>query len=255
MFSLRAVFHPLFAWTRRTRCAKDHWLFVISITHKSTRPENPITRREVWTAKSLYCLNSNTAFDHHTVQPFCSLFQFGLGELFNKWTEVLGRGEQGRLNTFNGRKARYGSYLEDNGLVIFLEIKGKHISVFQRATTQAQDIYCFPEELDLKETKQWCRYTRSYTPLSRYSCSSLSFIKNIIKHTTGKNKPSLVSAPVFRVTDQSTVKCHHFGLVWWTGKTCPLSSSAIQNLIIIAIFKLMVLRDTLVYESGNWSTY
>ena len=31
-----------------------------------------------------------------------------------------------------------------------------------------------------------------------------------IKHTTGKNKPSLVSALIFRVTDQSTVKCHHF---------------------------------------------
>ena len=31
-----------------------------------------------------------------------------------------------------------------------------------------------------------------------------------IKHTTGKNKSSLVSAPIFRVTDQSTVKCHHF---------------------------------------------
>ena len=33
------------------------------------------------------------------------------------------------------------------------------------------------------------------------------------------------------------------------GKACPFSSSAIQNLIIIAIFKLMALRDTLVYES------
>ena len=31
-----------------------------------------------------------------------------------------------------------------------------------------------------------------------------------IGHTTGKNKPSLVSAPIVRVTDQSTVKCHHF---------------------------------------------
>ena len=30
-------------------------------------------------------------------------------------------------------------------------------------------------------------------------------------YTTGKSKPtSLVSVPIFRVTDQSTVKCHHF---------------------------------------------
>ena len=33
------------------------------------------------------------------------------------------------------------------------------------------------------------------------------------------------------------------------GKACPFSSPAIQNLTIIAIFKLMALRDTLVYES------
>ena len=38
------------------------------------------------------------------------------------------------------------------------------------------------------------------------------------------------------------------------GKACPFSSSAIQNLIIIAIFK-MVLRDTLFYDSENWSAY
>ena len=31
-----------------------------------------------------------------------------------------------------------------------------------------------------------------------------------MKHITEKNKPSLVSAPIFRVTDQSTLKCHHF---------------------------------------------
>ena len=30
---------------------------------------------------------------------------------------------------------------------------------------------------------------------------------------------------------------------------------AIRNLTIIAIFKLMALRDTLVYDSDNWSTY
>ena len=27
---------------------------------------------------------------------------------------------------------------------------------------------------------------------------------------TGNNKPSVVSELIFRVTDQSTVKCHHF---------------------------------------------
>ena len=47
-------------------------------------------------------------------------------------------------------------------------------------------------------------------PLSRYSCSAKFRSNTGIKHSTGKNKPSLVSAPIFRVTDQSTVKCHHF---------------------------------------------
>ena len=49
-----------------------------------------------------------------------------------------------------------------------------------------------------------------YRPLSRYSCSARVWSNTQIKHTTGKNKPSLVSALIFRVTDQSTVKCHHF---------------------------------------------
>ena len=50
-----------------------------------------------------------------------------------------------------------------------------------------------------------------YRPLSRYSCCSAKVWSNTwIKHTTEKNKPSLVSAPTFRVTDQSTVKCHQF---------------------------------------------
>ena len=40
------------------------------------------------------------------------------------------------------------------------------------------------------------------------------------------------------------------------GKACPFSSSGIQNLIMITIFKLMTLRATLVYESDNyWPTY
>ena len=38
--------------------------------------------------------------------------------------------------------------------------------------------------------------------------------QSLIKHTNKthhwKDKPSLVSAPIFRLTDQSTVKCHHF---------------------------------------------
>ena len=37
------------------------------------------------------------------------------------------------------------------------------------------------------------------------------------------------------------------------GKACPFSSFAIQNLIKIAIFKIMVLHDTLVYDSEKWS--
>ena len=105
---------------------------------------------------------------------------------------------------------------------------------------------------------QFICHTKSYdekdfvknSPLSRYSCSAKVWPNTWIKYTTGKNKPSLVSAPIFRVTDQSTVKCHHFenwGFVWWTGKACPFSSSAIQNLIIITIFKLMALHNTLVY--------
>ena len=47
-------------------------------------------------------------------------------------------------------------------------------------------------------------------PLSRCSCSAKVWSNTWLKHTTRKNKPSLVSAPIFRVTHQSTVKCHHF---------------------------------------------
>ena len=47
-------------------------------------------------------------------------------------------------------------------------------------------------------------------PLSQYSCSTKCWSNTWIKHTTGKNKPSLVSAPNFRVTDQSSVKYHNF---------------------------------------------
>ena len=78
--------------------------------------------------------------------------------------------------------------------------------------------------------------------------------------TTGKNKPSVESELIFRVTDQSTVKCHHFEncnfyKVLYGERTRLAQSFAIQNLIVIAIFKLMALHDTLVYESDNRSTY
>ena len=36
----------------------------------------------------------------------------------------------------------------------------------------------------------------------------------------------------------------------WTGKVCPF---AIRNLIKIEISKMTALRDTLVYDSDNWS--
>ena len=36
----------------------------------------------------------------------------------------------------------------------------------------------------------------------------------------------------------------------WTGKVCPF---AIRNLIKIEISKMAALRDTLVYDSDNWS--
>ena len=39
------------------------------------------------------------------------------------------------------------------------------------------------------------------------------------------------------------------------GKPCLFSLSAKQNLIKTTIFKFMVLRNTLVYDSDNWSTY
>ena len=50
-------------------------------------------------------------------------------------------------------------------------------------------------------TRPW---TRTHTRIHIY-IYSLNF-----DQTHGKDKPSLVNAPIFRVTDQSTVKCHHF---------------------------------------------
>ena len=79
--------------------------------------------------------------------------------------------------------------------------------------------------------------------------------------TTRKEGMSGIAGPGETTTQQTnkqTNKNRHVvdgpkGFVWWTGKACPFSSSAIQNLIIIA--QLMTLRDTLVYDSDNWSTY
>ena len=59
---------------------------------------------------------------------------------------------------------------------------------------------------------------------------------------TGKNKPSLVSAPIFRVADQSTVKYHRFEncnfykVLYGEQLICP------TNLIKIKICNMMVLR-------------
>ena len=46
---------------------------------------------------------------------------------------------------------------------------------------------------------------KSWGPLSWYSCSAKVWSNTWIKHTTGKNEPRLVSAPIFRVRDQSTI--------------------------------------------------
>ena len=68
---------------------------------------------------------------------------------------------------------------------------------------------CF--SVQIKRNLSWSKHQLpTNRPLSRYSCSAKVWLNTWIKHTTGKNKPSLVSAPIFRVTDQSNVKCHHF---------------------------------------------
>ena len=59
---------------------------------------------------------------------------------------------------------------------------------------------------------RWCHYASIFVSLDiaidvcHGTAALLKFDQTII----GKNKPSSVSAPIFRVTDQSTVKCHHF---------------------------------------------
>ena len=46
-----------------------------------------------------------------------------------------------------------------------------------------------------------------------------------------------------------------FCKVLYGKQPCPFNLSATQNLRKTTIFKLMVLYDTLVYDSDNWSTY
>ena len=71
-----------------------------------------------------------------------------------------------------------------------------------------------------------------------------------------ENKPSLVSAQISKVMDQSTVKCDRFEncnlmkICMVNGQLLPFISSAIQDLVITTILKLM---DVLVYECDNWS--
>ena len=68
------------------------------------------------------------------------------------------------------------------------------------------------------------------------------------KNTAGKSKPKLVSGPIVGVIHLSIAKRHEFE----TGKVCPF---VIQNLIKIESFKMTTLRDTMVDDSENWSTY
>ena len=69
-------------------------------------------------------------------------------------------------------------------------------------------------------------------PLSWYSCSAKVWSNTCIKHTTGKNKPSLVSAPIFRVTDQSTVKCHRFENCIFFIRICMLNGQVLPVQLI-----------------------
>ena len=46
------------------------------------------------------------------------------------------------------------------------------------------------------------------------------------KNTTEKNKPSLVSPPILKVTDQSTVKCHHLENCIYSGREARVSKWA-----------------------------
>ena len=93
------------------------------------------------------------------------------------------------------------------------------------------------------------------------TASLLKFYQTVIKHIIGKNKPSLVLAPIFRVADQSTVKCHHFEnchfckILYGERAKHAHSAHLPYKTLLITIFKLMLPHDTLVYDSDNWSTY
>ena len=41
-------------------------------------------------------------------------------------------------------------YLKDDGLVVFLEVESKHVSVFKRVSAQTQNIYSLSKKLNLK---------------------------------------------------------------------------------------------------------
>ena len=67
---------------------------------------------------------------------------------------------------------------------------------------------------------------------------------------------SIFSSSVSSALKRSIVIAFLSLLVWFAYRPFSrYSCSAIQNLIISAIFKFMVLRDTLVYDSDKWSTY
>ena len=79
------------------------------------------------------------------------------------------------------------------------------------------------------------------------------------KHTTGKSKLKLLQ--ILGVIDKS-MRCHHFEKfeicykVLYGNLAHPIYIvSAIQDAIKIDIFKMMVLWDTLVYDSENKYTY
>ena len=57
----RSAFRALFTWSRRITHAKDHRLFFILITHKSTRSRSPITWFEGW----LFSGKGEDQEDHH----------------------------------------------------------------------------------------------------------------------------------------------------------------------------------------------
>ena len=106
---------------------------------------------------------------------------------------------------------------------------------------------------------QYCYFTDGRSSVDnvslRWRFTSIKFHHNKVDQQLisvdlyhGKSKPKLVSGPIVGVIHLSIAKRHEFE----TGKACPF---AIQNLIKIESFKMTTLRDTLVDDSENWSTY